>query len=51
MMAVVIGVLLITITRTVLPELLPKLLGNELMIPRGYQTMQPRFWQEGRIEH
>jgi putative inorganic carbon (hco3(-)) transporter len=45
------GVILIALTWSVLPELLPRLLGNEPMIPRGYQTIGPRFWQEGGIAH
>jgi putative inorganic carbon (HCO3(-)) transporter len=45
------GVILIALTWSVLPELLPRLLGNEQMIPRGYQTIGPRFWQEGGIVH
>lgn len=45
------GVVLVAMVWSVLPELLPRLLGNEQMIPRGYQTTGPRFWQEGGIPH
>ena len=45
------GVVLVALTWSVLPELLPRLLGNEQMIPRGYPTLGPRFWQEGSIPH
>lgn len=45
------GVILVAMVWSVLPELLPRLLGNEQMIPIGYQTMGPRFWQEGGIAH
>ncbi|MDD2801632.1 MAG: O-antigen ligase family protein [Methylococcales bacterium] len=45
------AVVLIGLVWSVLPELLPRLLGNEQMIPIGYQTTGPRFWQEGGIAH
>ena len=45
------GIVLIAMVWSVMPELLPRILGNEQMIPRGYQTMGPRFWQEGGIAH
>jgi O-antigen ligase len=45
------GIILVAMVWSVLPELLPRILGNEQMIPRGYQTMGPRFWQEGGIAH
>jgi hypothetical protein len=45
------GMVLIAMVWSVLPELLPRILGNEQMIPRGYQTIGPRFWQEGGIPH
>jgi putative inorganic carbon (hco3(-)) transporter len=45
------GIVLVAMVWSVLPELLPRLLGNEQMIPRGYQTTGPRFWQEGGIAH
>lgn len=45
------GAVLVAMVWAVLPELLPRLLGNELMIPKGYQTTGPRFWQDGGIEH
>ena len=45
------GVILIAMVWSVLPELLPRLLGNEKMIPMDYQTMGPRFWQEGGIKY
>lgn len=44
-------VVLIGLVWSVLPELLPRLFGNEQMIPKGYQTTGPRFWQEGGIAH
>lgn len=45
------GIVLIAMVWSVMPELLPRIFGNEQMIPRGYQTMGPRFWQEGGIAH
>lgn len=45
------AIVLIGLVWSVLPELLPRLLGNEQMIPKGYQTVGPRFWQEGGIIH
>lgn len=45
------AVVLIGLVWSVLPELLPRLFGDEQMIPRGYQTSGPRFWQEGGIAH
>jgi len=45
------AVVLIGLVWSVLPELLPRLFGNEQMIPKGYQTTGPRFWQEGGIAH
>ena len=45
------GIVLITMVWSVMPELLPRIFGNEKMIPRGYQTTGPRFWQEGGIPH
>lgn len=44
-------IVLVAIEWSVLPELLPRILGNEQLIPRGYQTVGPRFWQEGGIAH
>jgi putative inorganic carbon (hco3(-)) transporter len=35
----------------VLPDLLPRILGDTEMIQYGYQTAGPRFWQEGGIPH
>lgn len=43
------GLVLVAITWSVLPELLPRLAGNSALIPVHYQTMGPRFWQEGGI--
>lgn len=45
------GIVLVALTWPVLPELLPRLLGNEQMIPSGYTIMHPHFWQEGGIAH
>lgn len=45
------SVVLVALVWSVLPELLPRMLGNEQIIPIGYQTMGPRFWQEGGIAH
>jgi hypothetical protein len=45
------GIVLIAMVWSVMPELLPRIFGNEQMILRGYQTMGPRFWQEGGIAH
>jgi len=47
------GVVLIAMEWSVLPDLLPRLLGNEQMIPIDYHTSytRPRFWQEGGIAH
>ena len=47
------GVVLIAMEWSVLPDLLPRLLGNKQMIPIDYHTSytRPRFWQEGGIAH
>lgn len=45
------GVILVVMVWSVLPELLPNILGNFEMIPMGYQVIGPRFWQEGGIPH
>lgn len=45
------AITLITMLWSAWPELLPRLLDNQTQIPRGYQTIGPRFWQEGGIRH
>lgn len=45
------GVILVVMVWSVLPELLPRILGDYEMIPMGYQVIGPRFWQEGGIPH
>ncbi|MCK9608743.1 MAG: O-antigen ligase family protein [Methylomonas sp.] len=45
------GVVLVVLVWSVLPELLPRILGDYDMIPTGYQVVGPRFWQEGGISH
>ncbi|AEG01689.1 O-antigen ligase family protein [Methylomonas methanica] len=45
------GVILVVMVWSVLPELLPNILGDFEMIPIGYQVVGPRFWQEGGIPH
>lgn len=45
------GIVLVALVWSVLPELLPRLAGNAEIIPMNYQTMGPRFWQEGGIAH
>jgi O-antigen ligase len=47
------GVTLVVLVWAVLPELIPRILGDYDQIPVGhhYQIMAPRFWQEGGIPH
>lgn len=45
------GATLAVMVWAVLPELLPRILGDYEMIPMGYQVIGPRFWQEGGIPH
>ncbi|PPD33760.1 MAG: hypothetical protein CTY19_06235 [Methylomonas sp.] len=45
------AVTLVVMVWSVLPELLPNILGDFEMIPMGYQVIGPRFWQEGGIPH
>jgi O-antigen ligase len=47
------GVTLVVLVWAVLPELIPRILGDYDQIPLGhhYQIMAPRFWQEGGIPH
>lgn len=47
------GITLIVLVWAVLPELIPRLLGDYEQIPKGYsyEIMAPRFWQEGGIPH
>jgi putative inorganic carbon (hco3(-)) transporter len=44
-------IILASLEWAVMPELLPRILGNTELIPTGYQTQGPRFWQEGGIPH
>jgi hypothetical protein len=44
------GLLLITLTYTVMPDLAPRLVGLENFSLRPHpETMHPRFWQQGEI--
>jgi putative inorganic carbon (HCO3(-)) transporter len=47
------GVTLVVLVWAVLPELIPRILGDYDQVPVGnhYQIMAPRFWQEGGIPH
>ncbi len=45
------GATLITLTYTVLPSLLPRLLSYDTLPYQDYPTFSPRFWQIGGIPH
>lgn len=43
------GILLIVVTYTVLPDVLPRITGQEMILDNYYQPHGPRFWQQGGI--
>jgi len=45
------GLTLIVLVWSVMPELLPRVTGQEEFLPRGQQAVGPRFWQAGGIPH
>jgi hypothetical protein len=43
--------LLLTLLWAVLPDLIPRMTGQEDFIAHSYITIGPRFWQQGGIPH